>query len=95
MGISKFIGKKISQSATELISGVTEVIIGTAGDIAQNATTKVMNVGTEIHKSQIEKANMSSRMHEDTLIKLKSMLDSDILTQEEFAAKKVEVLSKM
>lgn len=91
----KFIGKKITESATSLISGAADVVIGAAGDIAQTATSKIMNVGTEIHKNQLEKATMSTQMHEEKLTKLKSMFDAGIITQEEFTVNKSEILLKM
>jgi uncharacterized protein YbcV (DUF1398 family) len=95
MGIAKFIGKILAESATNVVTGAADVVLGAAGDIAHSATTKVLNVGNEMHKSKIEKSNMNTQMAEEKLHKLKSLYDAGVLNQAEFESKKLEVLAIM
>jgi hypothetical protein len=95
MGITNFIGKQIAQSATSLITGATDVIVGTAGGIAETATSKIIDVSNIIHKSKVEKSSLNMKSAEEKLIKLKSLFDSGILNQNEFEDEKAKILKDM
>ncbi len=94
MKFIKFIGRTIASVTTDLISGVAEDVVEAAGVIAQNATTKVMNLSTEIQKGISEKDGIKSKTYEEKLLKLKTLFDSGIITQEEFENEKAIVLGK-
>lgn len=95
MGFMKFVGKTIADQATQVVSGASEAVINTVGNVAKATTNKVLDVSSEVskHKGQKELENIQNV--QEKLTKLKSMLDAGILTQEEFDAKKTDILSKM
>ena len=90
-----FVGKKVAESVTDVATGAADVVIGAVGDVAKTATTKVLDVGNEIDKNKIESRKQKSQMAEEKLVKLKSLFDSGILSQQEFESKKSEIISEL
>ncbi len=94
MKLKNFFGKKAVESGSNFVSGLAESVVDIAGDVAHNATTKVMDITAEIHKGKIVNATLDTQMHEEKLLKLKSLFEKGLLNQTEYESEKADVLSK-